>query len=91
MDIVFLIGWFIIGPLLPIALHRCCKNLLRSIRFIAIYIAIYIGGISVILWISTKDSVLLLVGIIISIWGGLQILLLPKISPQLVKMFDLKW
>jgi hypothetical protein len=90
MDLIIFIGWFIAGSFMPVIFHRFYPKLLHSIRFIAFYITTYLGGISVILGLSIKDTTIFLVSIIISLWGGLQILLLPRISPKLVKRFDLK-
>ena len=91
MELVLFICWFVIGPFTPMIIHRRYPELVRSIRFIASYITIYLGGISIISGIATRDVTIFLITFIISLWGGLQVLLLPRTAPRLVKRFNLKW
>jgi hypothetical protein len=91
MDLVILIAWGILGALVPITLGRYRPKLLHSVRFLAVYLSLYLGVASVILGVSTKNIVIFLVCFISSLWGGLQMLLLPRISPQIAKRFNLKW
>ena len=91
MDVVFFIGWILIGLFVPAIVNHFKPKLIHSVRFIALYLTIYLIGIDVMFWMATKEDYMLWVLVPISLWGGLQMLLLPKTAPGLAKKFDLKW
>jgi hypothetical protein len=91
MELVFFIGWFITGVIVPFVVKRFRPMLLRSVRFLATYIATFMIGISVIIGMALNDLEIFVICMIISMWGGVQMLFLPKKSPKLAKKFDLEW
>jgi hypothetical protein len=91
MDLVFLIIWVIGGLLAPFAIARMRPRLLHTVRFLAAFVTVYLGGISVIIGVSIKDVDIFVICMLISLWGGLQMLLLPKISPRITNKFGLEW
>lgn len=90
MDLLIFIIWGIFGAFVPILLARRHPKVLRLVRFLALYITLYLGIASAILGMSTQDMNILLVGLFGSLWGGLQMLLLPKTSPKTAKKYGLE-
>ena len=91
MDLIILIVWGLLGAILPVPLGRSRPNLMHSVRFLACYLTLYLGVASVILGVSTKDITILIICLLGSLWGGLLMLLIPKISPKIAERFDLRW
>ena len=91
MDLILLLGWLVVGLFTPTIVNRFKPMLIRSVRFLAAYITVFLMGISVIVWMSIKNMGIFLVCGIASVWMGLQILLLPKIAPNVVDKLGLKW
>jgi hypothetical protein len=91
MELIILVIWGLIGAFLPIPLGKSRPKLIRSVRFLACYLTLFLGGTSVIFGLSTKDITIFVVCFLTSLWGGLLMLLLPKISPKISKRFNLRW
>lgn len=91
MDLWFFIIWCLICFSAPFGIYKYNPQLLRSVRFLATYVTIAMSGMAVIAWYSTKDIVIFLIWILFAIWGGINMLLLPKTWPKISKKFGLKW
>jgi hypothetical protein len=91
MELIILLVWGLFGAFLPITLGRSRPKLIHSVRFLACYLTLYLGVASVILGVSTKDITIFIICMLGSLWGGLLMLLIPKISPKIAKRFDLRW
>jgi hypothetical protein len=61
MELIILVIWGLIGAFLPIPLGKSRPKLIRSVRFLACYLTLFLGGTSVIFGLSTKDITIFVV------------------------------
>jgi hypothetical protein len=75
----------------PIIIGREWPRVIRKIRFISFIVTTYLLGISIFIWLSTREYNLLLVSVVVSLLGGLIILSWPITSPNFVERYGLNW
>lgn len=91
MQTILIIGWFLLGPAATVIINRKCPILIRTIRFISFFVTLYLIGLSLFIWLDTRDNILFLFSIGLSFFGGLIILSWPLTSPKFFKKHGLKW
>jgi hypothetical protein len=63
----------------------------QSIRLWASSITILIAGTTLLMWLGTQDSRILILGIVIALIHGLAILSAPITAPNIAKKLNLPW
>jgi hypothetical protein len=78
------------GVFLAMAWYLATKKGWNTVRLLALGITILLIGISFIFWILTKDNVILIGGILLSIAQGVIVLNWPTLSPEIMNRLRLR-